>query len=109
MRIFILLLSLVTLAGCFSIQKLSPTQADAERMSDKYPGYTLAELEHGQALYVQHCGNCHTHKNPKKFTEAQWQEIVPDMAKKVNKKEQKLDAEGEEAILRFVVAMSSAK
>lgn len=109
MRTFILLLSLATLAGCFSIHKLSTTQADVDRVAAKYPGYTLHELHHGQKMYATHCGNCHKHVNPKKFTESQWHEIVPDMAKKVNKKEQRLDVEGEEAILRFVVAMSSAK
>jgi hypothetical protein len=41
--------SILFLAGC-SIQLMTPTQSDVDRVKTKYPDYTLAELNEGKAL-----------------------------------------------------------
>lgn len=104
----ILIFTVLSILVACSAKLLNPTQADADRMQSQYPGYSLAELSEGKMLYEQHCGNCHKLHNPKSHNEAQWQEIVPEMAKKVNKNGPVLDATGEEKILRYVITMGSA-
>lgn len=86
-----------------------PSQADVDRMSTKYPGYTLAELTQGKQLYQDNCQTCHNLKSPRSRDEAGWKEIVPDMVKRVNNQPtpSHLDAKAEEAILRYLVTMSS--
>jgi hypothetical protein len=98
------------IAGC-SAKLIMPSQADSDRMSTKYPGYSLVELNEGKTLYETNCGNCHGLKKPSAHTEQQWSGIVPDMVRKVNKKAGKelLNRSNEESILRYVVTMSTAK
>lgn len=96
----------VLMIGCASTKLVAPMQTDADRMQDKYPGYTLAQLSEGKALYEKHCGQCHGYKNPAKFTESQWSKIVPKMTAKVNKKEgDVLDAQKQDLILKYVTTM----
>lgn len=86
-----------------------PTQSDVDRMQTKYPGYTLAELQNGQSLYKQYCGSCHGLKNPKSYSEEQWNRLVPGMSKKVNNNNPgALDEKAEESILKYVITMCSA-
>lgn len=87
---------------------LVPTQADADRVASKYSGYTLAELRTGKADYEKYCITCHGLKKPEKFTELQWNVIVPEMVKKANKREKVVDEETQESILRYLVTMSGA-
>lgn len=99
----------ILLAGCFTAKMLTPTQADVERVQHKYPGYTLADLNHGKALYEKNCATCHKLKHPESQTEEGWKHIVPIMVKKVNKNNTVLDTQDEESILRYVLTMREAK
>ncbi len=86
-----------------------PSQADVERVKDKFPGYTLTDLNEGKKLFEANCALCHGLKKPASRTEEEWKTIVPRMVKKVNAKNgNTLDASGEEKILRYVVTMGSA-
>ncbi|MBN8702580.1 MAG: hypothetical protein J0M08_05920 [Bacteroidetes bacterium] len=87
----------------------SQAQVDVDRVSSKYPGYTVAALNEGKNLYEQNCGSCHGLVKPSDYTEEQWIKIVPGMAKKTNKKAGKevVDANGQESILRYVVTVST--
>jgi mono/diheme cytochrome c family protein len=99
------------LAGCLStkVSTTSPNQTDIDRVSDKYPGYTLAALNQGKNLYEQHCGNCHALKNPLSQPEKKWVAVVPVMVKKANEKfGPKISTQNQEEILRYVVTMSGA-
>lgn len=105
-RIILIPLALL-FAGCFASKTLTtPAQADVDRVQTKYPGYTLADLNHGKSLYTEHCGTCHGLKNPSDFTEEQWNKIVPNMVAKVNKHGNILDQKAEQDILRYTVTMS---
>ncbi len=86
-----------------------PSQADVERVKDKFPGYTLTDLNDGKKLFEANCALCHGLKKPASRTEEEWKTIVPRMVKKVNAKNgNTLDASGEEKILRYVITMGSA-
>lgn len=95
------------LTACVSAKLAAPAQSDVERVKDKYPGYTLAQLKEGQMLFENNCNLCHGLRDPKRHTEAEWKEIVPRMSAKVNKKEgHHLSENDQEMILRYVVTMS---
>jgi len=88
----------------------SNSQADFDRGAAKFTGYTFDLFTQGHTLYQQHSGNCHGLKNPASRNEAQWKRIVPEMAIKVNKKENNvLTADKEELILKYCVTMSLSR
>ncbi len=107
MKKIIFILSLVILFSCGSTKLLTPTQADVDRGSTKFSGLTLASLNEGKAHFETQCTQCHGLKDPKKKTEEEWKSIVPEMAKKANKKAKKevIDAAMEASILQYVVTM----
>ncbi|MBL7804177.1 MAG: hypothetical protein JNL02_10615 [Saprospiraceae bacterium] len=96
---FVLLVLLVTACGTAKIA--APKEADALRAAEKFPGYTLADLQKGHMLYKENCGKCHGLKSPRSLDEAGWRKIVPPMAKKA-----KVNATTEDAILKYLVTMS---
>jgi cytochrome c2 len=110
MKKYLLIIGVILLAACKSTKLLTPSQSDVDRVSSRYPGYTLAELNHGKAIFTQYCGQCHKLKKPESRTEEQWKTIVPRMVAKVNKKEKDaIDADEEEVLLKYLVTMSTAK
>ena len=106
MRIVAVFLIVAFFAGC-SVKLVAPAQQDVDRVSGKYPGYSLAELNADKALYESTCSRCHRLKNPISHSEAKWDKIVPRMIARLNKKEGKevIDAKQQEAILRYLVTM----
>ncbi|ESU28468.1 cytochrome c class I [Flavobacterium limnosediminis JC2902] len=110
MKKIILTLSAALIITSCAVKLVTPTQPDVDRMQSKYPDYTLEELNQGKAMYEQHCVECHKLKNPTKFTETQWQKIVPGMVKKVNKKHPNaIDEKNQELILKYVITMNGHK
>jgi cytochrome c5 len=105
----ILILSLI-LASCGAAKLLTPTQSDVDRVVVKYPGYALSELNQGKIIYEQNCGNCHGLHDPSSRTETQWNNIVPGMTKKANKKAGKevINIEDQQTLLKYLITMSSA-
>jgi len=55
------------------------TSADAMRVSSDYPGASVAELEHGRALYVERCAGCHQLREPSSETPLKWPTLVAEM------------------------------
>jgi hypothetical protein len=106
----VVIFAAVVLAGCASAKLITPSQADVDRVSSKFPDYSLTELNNGKTLFEKHCGICHGLKDPTSRTEAQWTKIVPQMSIKVNRKEGNvLDANAEKSILRYLITMGSTK
>ncbi len=100
---------MVAFTAC-SVKLIPPSQPDVDRVSVKYPGYTLAELNDGKALFEQTCSRYHRLKNPASRNEEKWKEIVPKMIGKLNKKEGRevIDNKQQESILRYLITMSTA-
>ncbi|CAN5405277.1 hypothetical protein BH09BAC1_BH09BAC1_22540 [soil metagenome] len=105
MKTITLLFALFLLVGCASYKAIMPTQVDADKGAATYTGYTLAELNQGKTLYEAKCGNCHGLKKPSSKTQEQWQQIVPRMAVKANKRGEVINAHDQELILKFLVTM----
>lgn len=116
MKKSILILAVVAIAVACGTKKSTggvvdtmPNQADIDRVQEKFPGYTLAELNEGRKLYESNCNLCHGLKKTASESEEEWRKIVPPMVQKANKKNgNAIDAAGEEKILRYVVTMSLA-
>ena len=110
MKITMVILLLTALTAC-SVQLAVPAQSDVDRMSTKYPGYTLAELNGGKTLFQHTCNRCHKLKNPMSRNEKKWDKIVPKMIGKLNKKEGRvvIDEKQQDSILRYIITMNSAK
>ncbi|MBR9860137.1 hypothetical protein GYB22_05210 [bacterium] len=108
--LYILILALF-LSACFGAKTTSNlSQTDVDRMQDKYPGYTLEQLQKGHTLYTEHCGNCHGLKDPKSEPLEEWEEIVPEMAEKIEKKKgYTLSQDQQDLILKYVITMATAE
>jgi mono/diheme cytochrome c family protein len=96
--------------GSCSVKLISPTQSDVDRVSAKYNGYTLKDLNGGKALYEQKCSQCHGLKDPTAKTEDDWEKIVPEMAHKAENKPDvsKINSNEQDLILKYLVTMSTA-
>jgi cytochrome c len=107
-RIFIV--SMVIFLSACSAKLLVPTQADADRGTEKYPNVTLAQLNDGKKLFEEQCANCHGYKNITKSSDEEWADVIPKMVKKANKKAGKevIDANGQDLILKYVMVMRGA-
>jgi cytochrome c5 len=88
-------------AACAKTTLPVASDKDAVNASEKWPGITSQELAQGQALYEQHCGNCHKLYHPASRTEKEWNSVVPPMADKA-----KIDDKSETLILKYLVTMS---
>ncbi len=104
------ILILLTIFTACTVKLMPPAQSDVDRVSAKYPGYNLNELNEGKALFEQTCKRCHRLKNPASRNEDKWTKIVPSMINKLNKKEGKvvIDDKQQESILRYIITMNSA-
>lgn len=80
------------------------TPMNLEKAIVKFPGYTIAMYTNGKDLYESNCQSCHALKNPLKYTEEQWNKLVPAMSAKANKnKDANLSKEDEDLILKYLV------
>jgi len=108
MKKLIVIISAVSLAGCFSAREAKhSSESDIDRGAAKFPGYTLAELNEGKKLYENNCAKCHELKKPTSESEASWRKIVPEMTAKANKKGMVIDSKSQDLILKYVITMSS--
>jgi cytochrome c5 len=103
LRFAIVAASLIILGSCAAKKAVVLSQTDAERAATKFPGATLASLNEGKQHYENNCGTCHGLKSPTSESEAEWRNIVPDMAQKA-----KVDSKTEDLILQYVITMSMA-
>ena len=84
---------------------ISPTQNDAGRGRQKFPDLTLAELNQGKIFFENNCNKCHGEKISFKVSEKHLYKVVPRMAKK----KAKVDDKTEALILKYLVTMHSAQ
>lgn len=101
--------TLAILCSC-SAKLITPTQSDVDRVSSNYPGYTLADLNQGKAIFMKNCDECHKLKKPSSQSEAEWLEVVPEMIAKANKKAGStiIDAKSQEQLLKYLLTMRTA-
>jgi len=92
--------SLSILVACATYKPVVPTQTDADRAAQKYPGITLADLNKGKAIFEERCKKCHSPQRPFNKSEAKVIKALPRMAKKAH-----LDSEEEKLVTQFVLTM----
>lgn len=109
-KIFIIL-AFITLTACGSVKLLSPSQADADRVSTKYPNLMVSELKQGKVLYEQNCNACHGLKKPESRDEEKWNKVVPRMVQKVNKKagKEEINDQDQQLLLKYLITMSTVQ
>ncbi|MES2398092.1 MAG: hypothetical protein V4549_18910 [Bacteroidota bacterium] len=107
MKKAIIISSMAILSAC-SAKLALPTQTDVNNVLTKYPDYTWNELVAGKWIYENNCKSCHGLKEPSSRSEVKWNETVPRMVKKVNKKlgVEKIDSKKQELLLRYLITMS---
>lgn len=105
MKKAVVLSSIIFLFACSPkvvkvVQDLS--ESDANRMSAKFPGITLSDLQNGKALHEEYCGKCHSLHRGNELSEEELNKVVPRMAKKSQIDEQKKDM-----ILKYMITMNT--
>lgn len=110
MKKLLLILSIVFLAACKPVRLITPGQADVNRVSQKFPGLTVGELNEGKSIFENNCNICHRLKNPESKSEKRWDRIVPKMVHRVNKRKKQngIDSTSEVILLKYLVTMSTA-
>lgn len=83
----------------------APGNEELAAIQTQYKDVTLAKLNEGHTIYTQGaCINCHGAKNIYKRGEAQWKDIIDDMAKKA-----KISDEQKDAVYKYVLAIKAAQ
>src|SRR6185436_14929611 len=78
MRAALALAIILQVAGCAG-RLAPPTEADALCASARFPGTTVAQLSHGQKLYIDRCSTCHALPNPQHKSPDDWPKMVDEM------------------------------
>jgi cytochrome c5 len=97
------LLLVLVLASCAHTKAPVATDADAERAQARWPGITVAELNHGRKVYVGHCGGCHLPPAPTDHDVESWPGHVREMSERSG-----LTGEEESAVIRYLQVMAAA-
>jgi len=104
MKKSIVIASFLFLTAC-SAKLVAPTQADADRVEQRMPNTTLADLQEGKTLFETKCTQCHGLKKPASKTESEWQQIIPIMAKRAEKEHKQLiTGHDQEQIMKYLTA-----
>jgi mono/diheme cytochrome c family protein len=99
----LLALALAPLLGCVATLP-HPTDADALRVSNTFPGTTQPRLEHGRSLYVERCAGCHELREPASEAPLAWPRLVAEMR---DDHGVHLTRDEEQGIVSYLVSVSS--
>ncbi len=83
---------LLGVAGCAS--------TDLSRVAPVPEAPTTAGVLRGRSIYVTRCAKCHAPEPVRKYSAAQWREIIPDMAE-----ETRLSAADTQAVTDYIFAV----
>lgn len=72
----------VAVLGCGRPWLPVATEADLTRAQARWPDVTVDDLNHGRALVLRRCSNCHLTPSPSERTAAQWPAQVAEMAER---------------------------
>ena len=68
---------ILILAVCSSAKVTSFSQSNESKVTSNNSENTMSGLDQGKSLFEKHCGTCHALKDPSKYTETEWNIIVP--------------------------------
>ena len=72
-HIYVLAILIFTISGCMDGLKVAPTVQELGVTTD------IALLEKGRKIYVHSCTKCHNALRITRFTQEEWDGILPDM------------------------------
>jgi hypothetical protein len=75
-RFFYVSLFLVTIAGCMDGLKVAPTVQELGATTE------IVQLEEGRRIYIHNCTKCHNALRITRYTQQEWDGILPDMIRK---------------------------
>ncbi|NVO21661.1 MAG: hypothetical protein HXX13_18320 [Bacteroidetes bacterium] len=70
--------------GCQKDNSATSSALYVPSASDVTNSATLADLQAGRTLYINHCGDCHELYLPESFSATQWRSILPNMTPRTN-------------------------
>ncbi|MCW3085841.1 MAG: hypothetical protein JWP12_3207 [Bacteroidetes bacterium] len=83
----------------------TPGDAELTAIQTKYKDATLDKLKEGHAIYTQGaCTNCHNAKNIYELDEANWKNILDDMAQRTSISDTQKDA-----VYKYVLAIKATQ
>jgi hypothetical protein len=88
------------LFACASGGLPAPNTSDAQRIADRFPHATVAELESGRTLYSKRCSTCHELFEPAHFSGPRWKAQLVEMRDRAGLKEDE-----ERLILQYLTAV----
>ena len=92
-------LAAFTVFGCAAALP-APNALDAQRIADRYPHTTVADLERGRALYSKRCSSCHQLFEPARYSGSRWQKELIEMRDRAG-----LKGDEERLILQYLSAV----
>ena len=82
-----------------------PGDVELTAIQAKYKDVTLDQLKEGHTIYaVGACINCHGAQNIYQFGEAQWKDIIDDMAQRAN-----ISNVQKDAVYKYVLAIKAVQ
>jgi hypothetical protein len=90
----------LSLLACAAGGLPGPNAADAQRIADRYPHSTVAELEQGRTLYAKRCATCHELFEPAHFSGPRWKAQLAEMRDRAGLKDDE-----ERLILQYLTAV----
>ncbi|MBC8201356.1 MAG: hypothetical protein H8E86_04850 [Planctomycetes bacterium] len=99
-RIFPILFLILTVTGCMDGLKVAPTIQELGATRD------IAFLEEGRKIYVTSCTKCHNALRISRYSQQEWDGILPDMIQKT--KLTRVQAKQVEAYINAVLLSPSA-
>ncbi len=97
--------SIIILDSCSTTKKETVSLDIPEKSKHVYKdANTISNFEQGKSIYEDQCSLCHEPKNIEDYSMAQWQEIVPDMVARVNKKmkSEEIDPTEEQILFNYI-------
>ncbi len=93
----IFLLVSLTLHGCLSTEQIAPPIGLSMQTLAETEGYSITQLRRGRNLYITDCATCHSPEPVARYSQRQWDEIMPRMAR-----ETKMSLDDEQAVTAYV-------
>jgi hypothetical protein len=89
---------------CCKSKEYIPSKPELEIASSHWPDVTVQSLKEGYRLYTVNCVRCHELYKPLEYSESDWIEIIPGMARKAH-----LDSKQEEKICCYILSKREAE
>ncbi len=106
LTMLVILASIIQFQSCSTTKKneVINREVNEETVEVYDDANTISNFEKGKSIYENQCTLCHEAKNIEDFSMEQWQEIVPDMVAKVNKKvrTEEIDPDEERILFHYI-------